>query len=150
MPPSCNPPEMYVPIHYGPILATIDFYQRGYHEIKNELVFGSNPDFVFHDSCGFEAGSEAELKQMKEFVLERASTMTLKQRIHAIWYAIISGRRYLLVIFCCRYCIPMDECHRAITKAEERFFAECDTNRGTCLIVTSSTSWLMTELRQFP
>jgi hypothetical protein len=24
----------------------------------------------------------------------------------------------------------MDECHRAITKAEERFFSECDTNNG--------------------
>ncbi|OAX33231.1 hypothetical protein K503DRAFT_775825 [Rhizopogon vinicolor AM-OR11-026] len=84
---------------------------RGYHEIKNELVFGSNADFVFHDSCGFEAGSEAEFKKMKEFVLERASTTFLKERIHVIWY-----------------CIPMDECHRAITKAEERFFVECDTS----------------------
>ncbi|OAX34850.1 hypothetical protein K503DRAFT_774089 [Rhizopogon vinicolor AM-OR11-026] len=84
---------------------------RGYHDITNELVFGSNPDFVFHDSCGFEAGGEAEFKRMKEFVLERASTTKLKERIHAIWY-----------------CIPMDEYHRAITKAEEMFFAECDTS----------------------
>ncbi|OAX31366.1 hypothetical protein K503DRAFT_870657 [Rhizopogon vinicolor AM-OR11-026] len=85
--------------------------ERGHHEIGNELVFSSNPDFVFHDSCGFEAGSEAEFKQMKEFVLERASTLFLPERIHAIWY-----------------CIPMDECHRAITKAEEKFFSECDTS----------------------
>ncbi|OAX42828.1 hypothetical protein K503DRAFT_272446 [Rhizopogon vinicolor AM-OR11-026] len=84
---------------------------RGHHGIENELVFGSNPDFVFHDSCGFEAGSEAEFKEMKEFVLERASTAKLDERIHAIWY-----------------CIPMDECHRAITKAEEKFFVECDTS----------------------
>ncbi|OAX33752.1 hypothetical protein K503DRAFT_869355 [Rhizopogon vinicolor AM-OR11-026] len=84
---------------------------RGCNEIENELVFGSNPDFVFHDSCGFEAGSKEEFEKMKEFVLERASTTKLKQRVHAIWY-----------------CIPMDECHRAITKAEERFFAECDTS----------------------
>jgi len=70
---------------YEPILTTIDNYQRGYHEIENELVFGSNPDFVFHDSCGFEAGGEAEFKNMKEFVLERASTTKLKERIHAIW-----------------------------------------------------------------
>src|SRR5258708_2664070 len=150
MPPSCNPPSVYVPTLYGPILTPFDFDQRGIHEIKNELVFGSNPDFVFHDSCGFEAGGEAEFKQMKEFVLERASTTKLKERIHAIWYAIISEWRYLLVIFCCRYCIPMDECHRAITKAEEMFFAECDTSSGTCLIVISSTWWLMTDLRQFP
>ena len=76
---------MYVLTLYEPILTTVNFYQRGYHEIKNELVFGSNPDFVFHDSCGFEAGGEAEFKNMKEFVLERASTTKLKERIHAIW-----------------------------------------------------------------
>jgi len=35
-------------------------------------VFGSNPGFVFHDSCGFEAGGVDEFKKMKEFVLERA------------------------------------------------------------------------------
>ncbi|OAX30789.1 hypothetical protein K503DRAFT_704807, partial [Rhizopogon vinicolor AM-OR11-026] len=91
---------------------------RGYHKIDNELVFGSNPDFIFHDSCGFEAGGEAEFKEMKEFILERASTVKLNERIHAIWY-----------------CIPMDECHRAITKAEERFFAECDTNNVPVIAV---------------
>ncbi|OAX34345.1 hypothetical protein K503DRAFT_724625, partial [Rhizopogon vinicolor AM-OR11-026] len=84
---------------------------RGYHNIENELVFGSNPDFAFHDSCGFEAGGEEEFRSMKKFVLERASTVKLKERVHAIWY-----------------CIPMDEYHRAITKAEEKFFSECNTN----------------------
>jgi hypothetical protein len=70
---------------YGSMLTTLDFYQRGYHEITNELVFGSNPGFVFHDSCGFEAGGVDEFKKMKEFILERASTRKLKERIHAIW-----------------------------------------------------------------
>jgi hypothetical protein len=37
-----------------------------------------------------------------------------------------------------RYCIPMDESHRAITKAEERFFSECDTNNGTLVKCISS------------
>ncbi|OAX30491.1 hypothetical protein K503DRAFT_705203, partial [Rhizopogon vinicolor AM-OR11-026] len=54
---------------------------RGYHNIQNELVFGSNPDFIFHDSCGFEAGGEKEFKDMKKFVLERASTTKLKERV---------------------------------------------------------------------
>ncbi|KAJ8594170.1 hypothetical protein M405DRAFT_809478, partial [Rhizopogon salebrosus TDB-379] len=84
---------------------------RGDHNIENELVFRSNRDFVFHDSCGFESGGEDEFTKMKKFVLDRASTTKLKERIHAIWY-----------------CIPMDESHRAITKAEERFFSECDTS----------------------
>jgi hypothetical protein len=44
----------------------------------------------------------------------------------------------------CRYCIPLDEHHRAITKAEERFFSECDTNNGTFVISVSPKSgdWL--------
>ena len=63
----------------------LDFYQRGYHTIENELVFRSNQDYVFHDSCGFESGGEDEFKKMKEFVLDRASTTKLKERIHAIW-----------------------------------------------------------------
>ena len=29
-----------------------------------------------------------------------------------------------------RYCIPMDQIHRAVTVAEERFFGECDTRNG--------------------
>ena len=119
-------------------LTTLHFYQRGNHNIENELVFGSNPDFIFHDSCGFEAGGEEEFKTMKKFVLERASTAKLKERIHAIWYAIISERHYLWVIFCCRYCIPMDEYNRAITRAEERFFSECNTSSGTFMIIISS------------
>ena len=29
-----------------------------------------------------------------------------------------------------RYCIPMDQHHRAISVAEERFFSECNTRTG--------------------
>jgi len=76
-----------------------DSYQRGHHDINNELVFGSNPGFVFHDSCGFEAGGEDEFQKMKEFVSERASTTHLKKRIHAIWQAIIYILLCLILIF---------------------------------------------------
>ncbi|KAJ8594911.1 hypothetical protein M405DRAFT_808284 [Rhizopogon salebrosus TDB-379] len=65
---------------------------RGYHNIENELVFRSNRDFVFHDSCGFESGGEDEFTKMKKFVLDRASTTKLKERIHAIWQAATSVR----------------------------------------------------------
>ncbi|KAG6328409.1 hypothetical protein ID866_10680, partial [Astraeus odoratus] len=57
--------------------------ERGHHDIRNELVFKSNPGFIFHDSRGFEAGSEEEFEQMKKFVLERATTPKLAERIHA-------------------------------------------------------------------
>ena len=59
--------------------------KRGRHNIEDEMVFRSNPDFAFHDSRGFEAGSIKEFDQMKNFVAERAKTTFLKKRIHAIW-----------------------------------------------------------------
>ena len=60
-------------------------FKRGMHDIENEMVFRSNPGFVFHDSQGFEAGSIKEFDRMKNFVAERAKTTFLKKRIHAIW-----------------------------------------------------------------
>ncbi|KAG6326026.1 hypothetical protein ID866_13063 [Astraeus odoratus] len=60
-------------------------YQRGCHNVRNEFVFRSNEGFVFHDSCGFEAGSEDEFNRMKEFVVECSSTTKLDKWIHAIW-----------------------------------------------------------------
>ena len=65
--------------------ATVDCSQRGIHNIENELRFRSNDNLVFHDSQGFEAGSEAEFLQMKKFIEDRANTKHLKTRIHAIW-----------------------------------------------------------------
>ncbi|KIK18998.1 hypothetical protein PISMIDRAFT_683522 [Pisolithus microcarpus 441] len=58
---------------------------RGHHNIEDELVFQSNPGFVFHDSCGFEAGSVEQFDLMKKFVRDRAKTTKLDERIHAIW-----------------------------------------------------------------
>ncbi|KAN0084354.1 hypothetical protein V8E55_007858 [Tylopilus felleus] len=66
--------------------------ERGIHNIENELMFRSNDKLVFHDSQGFEAGSEEEFLQMKKFIADRANTTMLKKRIHVIWY-----------------CIPMDK-----------------------------------------
>jgi hypothetical protein len=42
--------------------------QRGEHNIENEITFASNTAFVFHDSCGFEAGRKSELDEVKNFV----------------------------------------------------------------------------------
>ena len=59
--------------------------KRRIHNIKDEMVFRSNRDFVFHDSRGFEAGRIDEFQQMKYFLAEHAGTAFLKKRIHAIW-----------------------------------------------------------------
>jgi len=95
---------------------------RGMHNIEHELIFRSNDKFVFHDSQGFEAGRADEFLKMKEFIADRAKTTHLKKRIHAIWY-----------------CIPMDTLHRAIQRAEEMFFTEC--NPGNIPIVVLFTKF---------
>ncbi|KAG2140500.1 uncharacterized protein EDB93DRAFT_676312 [Suillus bovinus] len=92
--------------------------KRGDHDIANEMVFKSNPGFVFHDSCGFEAGSKEEFENMKTFISERVHTTKLKERIHTIWY-----------------CIPMDEPCRTFQLSEEKFFMECDTGHVPVIAV---------------
>lgn len=60
--------------------------QRGLHNINHEMVFESNPGFIFHDSRGFEAGSAQELKNVKAFISERSQEKELKKQLHVIWY----------------------------------------------------------------
>jgi hypothetical protein len=59
--------------------------QRGHHNINDKLVFQTNEGFVFHDSCGLEAGSNEEVKAMQEFLLKRRITRSLDQKLHVIW-----------------------------------------------------------------
>ncbi|KAG1733953.1 hypothetical protein EDB19DRAFT_1619885, partial [Suillus lakei] len=92
------------------------------HDIANEMVFKSNLGFVFHDLCGFEAGSEKEFDNMKKFISDRANAKELEERIHAIWY-----------------CIPMDDPSQTFQRSEEKFFAECDT--GHVPVVTIFTKF---------
>ncbi|KAI6009278.1 GTP-binding protein [Pisolithus marmoratus] len=105
---------------------------RGYHDIKHELVFRSNPGFVFHDSCGFEAGSTQQFDRMKDFVVERATTRSVNERIHAIWF-----------------CIPMTDCHRTVTAAEQKFFNECDTGHVPVIVLLTKVDALyLTAIRE--
>ena len=61
--------------------------QQEEHDIQNEMVFKGNPGFIFHYSCGFEAGDAQELKLVQEFIEQRSKTTNLKEQLHAIWYA---------------------------------------------------------------
>jgi hypothetical protein len=86
--------------------------QRGLHTIEDELVFTNHDRYIFHDSRGFEAGSEDELKIVREFVLRKSREKRLKKRLHAIWFAFpplsIDGCEVLRLLFLFRYCIPTD------------------------------------------
>ncbi|KIO03059.1 hypothetical protein M404DRAFT_631803 [Pisolithus tinctorius Marx 270] len=105
---------------------------RGYHDIKHELVFRSNSGFVFHDSCGFEAGTTQQFDQMKNFVRDHAVTRSVNERIHAIWF-----------------CIPMTDYHRTVTAAEQKFFDECDTGHVPVVVLLTKVDALyLTAFRE--
>jgi hypothetical protein len=88
------PPDSTRPIHggqrYGAIcrlLLTGDpFTQRGEHSIDDELVFSNHDGYIFHDSRGFEAGDDKELKIVQDFVRQKSGTRQLADRLHAIWF----------------------------------------------------------------
>jgi len=53
--------------------------------VYEEFSFESNPQFIFHDSPGFEAGGEQELQDVLSFLQEKAKANEVKDQIHAIW-----------------------------------------------------------------
>ena len=60
-------------------------WQRGEHDIENEMRFEGNRAFVFHDSRGFEAGRTSELDKVKDFVQKRSTNKDLRDHLHVIW-----------------------------------------------------------------
>jgi hypothetical protein len=60
--------------------------QRGLHNIEDELVFTNHDGYVFHDSRGFEAGAEEELKIVQDFVRRKSQGEGLNDKLHAIWF----------------------------------------------------------------
>ena len=75
--------------------------QRGEHDIEHQISFASNDRFVFHDSRGFEASSEDELRKVQSFVEERGKEVDLTQRLPAIWSKSMYYRQFphILTLF---------------------------------------------------
>ena len=82
--------------------------QRGEHNIAHELIFSSHNGYVFHDSRGFEGGSEDELKAVQNFVRQRSRERLLKSRLHAIWFVPLHLQPQVHRGLHFRYCVPMD------------------------------------------
>ncbi|KAG6906528.1 hypothetical protein DXG01_013461 [Tephrocybe rancida] len=59
---------------------------RGIHDINRPFSFASNPKFIFHDSLGLEAGDEAQLKTIQEFIKKCANATEVDDQLHAIWF----------------------------------------------------------------
>ena len=48
-------------------------------------MFSNHDGYIFHDSRGFEAGSDEELTIVQEFIRQMSSKRRLQERLHAIW-----------------------------------------------------------------
>ncbi|KAF8152471.1 hypothetical protein B0H34DRAFT_641237, partial [Crassisporium funariophilum] len=59
---------------------------RGIHDVRRSFVFKSNPGFIFHDSPGFEAGGEEELKAVMTFIQKSSKAKNVDDQIHVIWF----------------------------------------------------------------
>jgi hypothetical protein len=82
--------------------------KRGLHNVQDEIIFANHEGYVFHDSRGFEAGGEDELKTVQAFVRRRSRERELKDRLHAIWFVLLGTQSSKFMNLLFRYCIPMD------------------------------------------
>jgi GTPase SAR1 family protein len=90
-----------LPFSAGDADLMIRLVQRGEHDIKHEIMFSKHMGYVFHDSRGFEGGSEDELRTVQDFVRHRSRATRLKDRLHAIWSVPFSvlNRKFTAVCF---------------------------------------------------
>ncbi len=64
-------------------------HQRGIHDINRAFRFTSNPGFIFHDSPGFEAGGDHELKEAQSFIAKRAKSTEVGEQLHVVWWVVL-------------------------------------------------------------
>ncbi|KAJ7262844.1 hypothetical protein C8J57DRAFT_1070761 [Mycena rebaudengoi] len=111
-------------------LCSSDDFQRGEHNIENQMIFKSNPGFIFHDSRGFESGALEESEKAKNFIKTRAASSSLAQQLHAIWY-----------------CLPMADTTRPILKTDEEFFDLEGVGNVPVIAIFTKCDGLFTEVR---
>jgi hypothetical protein len=90
--------------------------------VYDEFSFRSNPQFIFHDSPGFEAGGDKELQDVLSFLQEKAKAKEVKDQIHAIWCVFVlpwSGATDNVF----RFCFTPDV-SRPLLGLEQMFFNE--------------------------
>jgi hypothetical protein len=61
--------------------------RRGVSDINKEILSELNPQFVLHDSLGFEGGDDSNLQIVLNFIKTRSRRANLKDQLHAIWCA---------------------------------------------------------------
>ncbi|KAJ6537903.1 hypothetical protein B0H19DRAFT_1079007 [Mycena capillaripes] len=104
--------------------------QRGLHDINNQLIFKSNPQYIFHDSRGFESGSIEETEKVKSFISKRAGGNNLSEQLHAIWY-----------------CLATDT-NRPLLEADEDFFGTDVTGKVPVLTILTKCDAVVSDAFQ--
>jgi len=62
--------------------------------VYDKFSFKSNPQFIFHDSPGFEAGGEQEFQDVLSFIQKKAKANIRKKRLgYIVLYNLSSLRR---------------------------------------------------------
>ncbi|KAF5365202.1 hypothetical protein D9758_005468 [Tetrapyrgos nigripes] len=79
---------------------------RGIHDIYRPFAFSSNPQFIFHDSPGFEKGGVKELEDVQQFIKNCAEATNVEDQLHAVWFCLVT------------------DAARPLLELEERFFKE--------------------------
>lgn len=59
---------------------------RGTHNVDVAITWPNRPDLIIHDSGGFEAGGDAELQAIEEFLKQKSNVLDIDERLHMIWY----------------------------------------------------------------
>ncbi|KAF8177564.1 hypothetical protein K438DRAFT_1293254 [Mycena galopus ATCC 62051] len=120
--------------------------ERGEHDIDNELIFKSNPQFIFHDSRGFESGSVNETEKVKAFIEKRAATRDLSEQLHAIWSVIACLCKIIHPLYM-RYCLPTDT-QRPLLEADTQFFNYSGTGKVSVIAIFAKFDGLVTTAFQ--
>lgn len=58
----------------------------GEADIDREIPSKANPQFLLHDSQGFEHGEADTLQTVRDFIKRRSEMPEIKLKLHAIWY----------------------------------------------------------------
>ncbi|KAF9460944.1 hypothetical protein BDZ94DRAFT_1264780 [Collybia nuda] len=69
--------------HESPVLP-------GEADIDREISIKDNPQFVLHDSLGFEQGENIHFKIVQDFIKRREQEPEIKNKLHAVWLCLQS------------------------------------------------------------
>ncbi|KAF7969973.1 hypothetical protein HWV62_25456 [Athelia sp. TMB] len=65
--------------------AAVSNLMAGVSDINQEIICKANPQFVLHDSKGFENGEIENLQIVETFLKERGERADISQQVHAVW-----------------------------------------------------------------